>query len=205
MIEVDFTALVTEFHEKIGAHIGKGIIIQPPVNVRLLRMRLMGEELGETIVAIHEQNMEQTADGLTDLLYVIVGTGISYGCPVTRDMFATWPVARMNPHPEIVSYHIAQMSARIAELFLGMEDKYLSGVPRAVQAAATAVFNTGLRCFGYPMEKLFVEVHRSNMTKNGMNKFDKGGKGDAWQPPQIIPTIEQAWQASLNPLSASDR
>jgi predicted HAD superfamily Cof-like phosphohydrolase len=47
--------------------------------LRDLRMGLIGEECGELISAVTEENIVEIADALTDLLYVVYGMGIVYG------------------------------------------------------------------------------------------------------------------------------
>lgn len=52
-----------------------------PDHVKVLRLRLMMEELGELAEAIHTGDLVQIADGLADLEYVTVGTAIAFGIP----------------------------------------------------------------------------------------------------------------------------
>lgn len=49
-----------------------------------LRARLMIEELGEILEALGTQDRVELADGLADLIYVTVGTAVSYGIPIRR-------------------------------------------------------------------------------------------------------------------------
>lgn len=39
--------------------------------------------------------------------------------------------------------------------------------------------------YGIPIESVFAEVHRSNMTKEGVNEFGKTIKGPNYEPPRI--------------------
>jgi predicted HAD superfamily Cof-like phosphohydrolase len=39
--------------------------------------------------------------------------------------------------------------------------------------------------YGIPIEEVFKEVHRSNMTKSGMDEFGKTLKGESYLPPDI--------------------
>ena len=58
------------------------------ISVKILRLRLMMEELGELSCAMHENNLVEIADGLTDLLYVVVGTAVDYGLgPILEELF----------------------------------------------------------------------------------------------------------------------
>jgi len=60
----------------------------PSDSIKVLRLRLMMEELGEVSQAMHENNLIEVADGLCDLLYVVVGTAVEYGMgPILEDLF----------------------------------------------------------------------------------------------------------------------
>lgn len=54
----------------------------PAGKLASLRIRLMTEELSETIQALVDGNMPEFADGLADLLYVTIGTALAYGIPL---------------------------------------------------------------------------------------------------------------------------
>ena len=51
----------------------------PDFNTRELRLELIAEELDELSDAIADRDMIQIADALTDLLYVVYGTGHAFG------------------------------------------------------------------------------------------------------------------------------
>jgi NTP pyrophosphatase (non-canonical NTP hydrolase) len=44
-----------------------------------LRLKLMREELDETAEAMLRKDMKETADGLADLMYVVLGTAVELG------------------------------------------------------------------------------------------------------------------------------
>lgn len=70
--------LVEEFHR----HYNVNIEIRPvvPEQDRIdLRKRLMFEELSELCQAMESRDLNGTADGLADLLYVVFGTAIECG------------------------------------------------------------------------------------------------------------------------------
>ncbi len=48
-------------------------------DVQLLRVRLIREELDELVEAYQEGNLVDVADGLTDLLYVVLGSFVAHG------------------------------------------------------------------------------------------------------------------------------
>lgn len=74
---------VKEFHEKYGHFIANKIGI-PPQPIKDLRMSLCLEEMNEFITAVIRNDLGEIADGAADLIYVLVGTCISYGIPIDR-------------------------------------------------------------------------------------------------------------------------
>src|SRR5205807_4176636 len=80
--------MVKEFHSKFGVFIrsSPGLVDE---STRELRIRLIREELGEFEKAGNDKNLVKIADALADLLYVIYGTGVSYGIdlePIFREV-----------------------------------------------------------------------------------------------------------------------
>jgi predicted HAD superfamily Cof-like phosphohydrolase len=70
--------MVKEFHHRFGEFIRSS---PGPVDAttRDLRIRLIREEMGEFEKAANDENLVKVADALADLLYVVYGTGVSYG------------------------------------------------------------------------------------------------------------------------------
>ena len=122
---IDYQDLVMKFMTKHKQYQTLVPALGPPNRVKVLRLRLMMEELGELSVAIHEENLVHIADALADLLYVVFGTAAAYGIP---------------------------------------------------------------------MDEIFQEVHRSNMTKAVLDRFQKGGKVDKsenFQEPNLLPILQR--------------
>lgn len=76
---------VTEFHDtaKINRRFSP---LLPGPEERLLRMRLLREEYQEYMQGEADGNIVDIADGLIDMIYIAVGTGLTYGFP----MVALW-------------------------------------------------------------------------------------------------------------------
>lgn len=53
-------------------------------DLRLYRAHLMVEELGEVLVALATKDEVKFADGLADLSYVVEGTALTFGIPLTQ-------------------------------------------------------------------------------------------------------------------------
>ena len=58
----------------------------PPPDREALRIKLIEEEVGETLKAIRERDLVEIADGLADSIVVLVGTALEYGI----DLTAVW-------------------------------------------------------------------------------------------------------------------
>lgn len=69
---------VTMFHDTFKLKISEVPTI-PPRNIRNLRISLMNEEFEELTLAMDKEDMIGVAKELSDLIYVVVGTAVSYG------------------------------------------------------------------------------------------------------------------------------
>lgn len=107
--------LVFDFHIKYNHAIATKPLI-PQDNLIDLRKKLHQEELDELFVAMDEKDLVEIADAIGDLIYVLIGTAITYGIP---------------------------------------------------------------------LDKVFREIHRSNMTKAGKRADGKTIKGPDFEPPQL--------------------
>ena len=56
----------------------------PDENIIKLRINLIKEELLELEEALNEKNLEETADALTDILYVTYGAGHAFGIDLDK-------------------------------------------------------------------------------------------------------------------------
>jgi predicted HAD superfamily Cof-like phosphohydrolase len=74
---------VLEFHKKYGHFIRERAGI-PNQAIKDLRLRLILEECNEMVTALIRDDVTEIADGGADLVYVVVGTLISYGIPFDR-------------------------------------------------------------------------------------------------------------------------
>lgn len=123
----DMTTAVEAFHKKIGNHTVGTMSEEPNLFIRplavamrafseslepfvgesdprFLRAHLLIEELSETLMAMSQGDELETLDGLTDLLYVLIGTAITFDFPLEA---AFWDVQKSNmtkePQPDDVS------------------------------------------------------------------------------------------------------
>jgi len=72
---------IVEMHKAQNHYIGSRPGL-PPKWVQTLRIELIKEEIGETIEALEDGDLEEVADGIADSIVVLLGTAISYGIDI---------------------------------------------------------------------------------------------------------------------------
>ena len=187
--------MVTEFHKLNGS-----VIDEPSSgpHVAVLRSRLILEEFAETYSALHEENAIEVADGLTDLLYVIYGTAVSYGVQCS-DVFIdpAYPPVKIFWRADVLSFCIAVLprlqrviTELLSESHAGLESGLIDLVKLICEFSAM---------WSFPMAELFAEVHRSNMTKtltgntaSGEKYGSANSKGPGYSPPDIAGVLKLA-------------
>lgn len=83
----DLQSLVAAFHRKYNVKT-PNYPMYASTEEAMLRVRLMTEELAEVVKAIASKDMVNLAKELADLLYVVFGTGVLYGIPLTKVFYA---------------------------------------------------------------------------------------------------------------------
>jgi hypothetical protein len=187
--------MVKEFQVANG-HVVEGRNNGPEVAV--LRSRLIIEEFAETYAALHENNVIEVADGLTDLLYVVVGAAVAYGEP-HHDAFVE-PLSK--PAEQFDRADILRFGRlllpRIQRACLAMATAP-NDCGESLSDLAVEICRAGARTWGFPMQELFAEVHRSNMTKTFATNTTGGKygsvnpKGPGYTPPDIAGTLRAAY------------
>lgn len=74
---------VTAFHVVTDSPVATELTV-PPWDRRALRFSLHRQEYEQVQKALLDNNLVEIADGLADLIYVLVGTAIEYGMPLDR-------------------------------------------------------------------------------------------------------------------------
>lgn len=161
-----------------------------------LRTALIFEEAYETVKAMRDGDLVETADGLADLLYVTVGTAISCGerCPDTfvepTDLASHSEDLSLAFQADVAYWlSIVSQAIRDAAYTQSPNTSYRLGI--AIRGLSVFVCETAAVC-GIPLKAVFNEVHRSNMSKNpgrpagdGAKYGTGGGKGPDYRPPDI--------------------
>jgi predicted HAD superfamily Cof-like phosphohydrolase len=194
--------MVAEFHKLNGSVIdGK----KNGLEVAVLRSRLMVEEFSETLAALHQNDVLEVADGLADFLYVIYGTAVSYGVPC-EDVFVSTKCAPVTSFSRAAA--LSFINTTLPRLWFAcslLDAGQSKDLGPALQALAAETCTWGA-AWGLPMQKLFIEVQRSNMTKTFASaKNTTGGKypagvkakGPDYKAPDIKGVLEQAKKACL--------
>lgn len=85
---------------------------------------------------------------------------------------------------ELALTRVRLIAEEFYELVHAMEEGNLIEVADALADLQYVISGCAV-AYGIPLEAVFQEVHRSNMTKTPLGKNSKGGKGEGYQPPDI--------------------
>ena len=77
------------FHEVFQAYMESTPTAKVPAEISQGRIQMFSEELAEYRAAVHNQDIVEIADALTDMLYVLLGTFITHGLQdIAEELFA---------------------------------------------------------------------------------------------------------------------
>jgi hypothetical protein len=93
--ETSMDEALTYIGEDLGHRAKKllDIIKQGEGDLRLERVQLLVEEIGEFCVAIGKGDIVETADAIADIIYVALGAAVCWGIPIPQ---VFWEVQRSN-------------------------------------------------------------------------------------------------------------
>ena len=94
------------------------------------------------------------------------------------------------PDPEAVILRFRLMIEELFELTAALHERKITATADALADLLYVVHGTANAC-GIPIAAVFAEVHRSNMTKPGLDQHGKGGKigKEGWRPPRLGPLL----------------
>lgn len=78
----DWQRDVLNFHQAFGLYVGESGPAVPAEGTAALRANLLREEVEEVAKAMQDCDLAGVADGVTDLIYVALGTAVSYGIDI---------------------------------------------------------------------------------------------------------------------------
>jgi predicted HAD superfamily Cof-like phosphohydrolase len=192
-VNVDYVKRVRDAHRALGHTVGDSIAIRDVE----LRLSLIKEEAHEVVVAIDNGDLANLGGELSDLIYVLAGSAVSFGL---HDI--TIPPARA-PHgpPRIRQASLCRSAimASVSEVIGAIEGSNLKAVEfslaRAIRAAEAVAALEGLE-----LGPFFMAVHTANLAKaSGVRRADgKWGKPPGWLPADLAGTLaEQHRQRGL--------
>lgn len=173
----------------------------PDAQIRALRRSLLQEELNEFLEAHQIGDRVETADGLGDLVVIIAGTMLAYGiAPQGYDQEVI-----ESPYDDFLDYLEHQDQSSFPREILGnafaaydMAENHddLHWIELTLLNMLTSVFGVAFK-LGIPLNAVFAEIHRSNMSKldeNGRPIYREDGKvikSSLYSPPDLAPILKR--------------
>jgi predicted HAD superfamily Cof-like phosphohydrolase len=180
---------VADFHRAVGQLVAESPTL-PEQSIRDLRVSLLREELLEFQVAHKTSDLIEMADALADICYIIAGTMVSYGIGPIGDGPHESPYDRYLPHVVQGGGMEQLLNDCFEEYLIAEHGDNLVAIDLALMTLQTSAFGVAWR-LNIPLNAVFAEVHRSNMTKllpdgSVLRRADgKIVKPPHWSPPDI--------------------
>ena len=185
--------MVKDFHESMGGYIKDPAMSwhnNLPDEVLFTRFRLITEEYAELVIALHENEIIEIADALSDLLYVVMGAGVEYGLHLDDGFIR--PDGEPHTMPAWVCVDVLFELSKTVNIALDMMRRgtivNVKSLNTNLQRLVHSICITAGR-FNIPLRRCVAEVHRSNMTKEPLNEHRKGGKGENFSPAKLEPVL----------------
>ena len=183
---------VGEFHAAFGHPIAPGPEL-PEQSLRDLRIKLIEEELFEYCDAYDADDHVEMADALGDMLYVLAGAALCYGI-ADRDNPVWSPYETMTPVAKGSTNFPELLREDFAAYLAAEEADDLNAIQQAICHMMVEIFGIA-RQSGIPINAVFREIHRSNMSKLGADGrpiYRADGKilkGENYSPPNLAPIL----------------
>jgi len=91
---------------------------------------------------------------------------------------------------ELMLFRLRLIAEEFGELAKAFDQDSLASIGDAIADLAYVVYGTAVT-FGFPLDALIAEVHRSNMTKEFSREANKPIKGKDFSPPRILKVMAQ--------------
>ena len=167
------------FHKVMNNVIGT----EPGLRDQALRKNLIEEERHEVIDAIDHANLAHLAGELSDLLYVVYGSAVTFGLNLPDLSLKHKILPPAVRFPEVQKNRI---SRAVAGLIIAIDSGDLARVEKNLMTTVMAVARVEADC-GLDLGPFFAEVQRANMAKaSGPVRADgKRLKPPDWQAPDL--------------------
>jgi predicted HAD superfamily Cof-like phosphohydrolase len=206
-MKIELIEKVIEFMTKFEQEVND-IENVPTVEQKLLRLNLINEEVNEIVEAFFYKDEDynkfiiETADGLVDTIYVLYGIVADFGLTVFdyNEKTAHDVIFNNITPPEDKEEYIEILTFKVLPVFLADVYKNMAeNNHRNLSVGICFVEYILLKIadlYGFPVEELFNEVHRSNMSKlhNGVvvkNELGKVVKSPDYSPADIKGILEK--------------
>jgi predicted HAD superfamily Cof-like phosphohydrolase len=179
---------VAAFHRAFGHPVGTTPDF-PTQNIRNLRISLIGEELEEYCAAFAANDLVKMADGLADLLYVLAGTAVAYGIAGDTTYESPYETSDFSHMAEMNQYDV-YLRTDFTDYLNAEQTNELRAVKYTILRMMDRIFIIA-RQSNIPINAVFSEVHRSNLSKLGedgkpiLRADGKVLKGPHYTPPDI--------------------
>jgi predicted HAD superfamily Cof-like phosphohydrolase len=186
--ELNHFDLVGEFHDVFDHPKRTTLYKELFDDTKLPKFRydLIKEEFDEFMDAFKENDVVEMADALCDMAYVVNGAGHCFGmnlCNVKSSQSQT--TCGASPTTS-VSLNIGKMNTEMKSYIDAVDTNDLSKLQTCLVSMLNIIHDLA-NCLGFDFDKMFREVHRSNMTKvcktieeaqESVNVYEKKGMTD---------------------------
>lgn len=168
---------VAEFHNTYGHPIENKELINFDEERVFFRISLMKEELKKLMDARDNNNLIEMADALCDLLYVTYGTAHSLGIDIIKvlselklsietpdDLAVKVNRNIIQENPDMIHNGICDVSNMLEQFILESKRNNFGVMKTFLAFLIYSIYSYGHK-IGFNMDRMFREVHSSNMTK----------------------------------------
>jgi len=148
-----------------------------------LRWSLIDEERNEVITAIEHRDLADLGGEISDLLYVIYGSAVTFGL-----LLPDITLARRAPSIELrdPATQVSRVNRSVDRALRAIGSEDIERARQALQAVLIALAHVEADC-GIDLTGFFAEVHRANMDKIGGERRPDGKrlKPAGWRAPDL--------------------
>lgn len=178
MDNLDYLSLVKEFHIAFKVPISDEPTLLEPTDI-IRRISLIASEFGELADAVRKKCIMEIADAIGDILYVSFGTAVEMGlyifCDLKKIKFKS--ESNLLTQGDTLTC-LTNIMAAMCAVTLSIDEENLQQINSDLDFLISETFKMASK-MGLPINKIFTQIHRSNMSKkwsDGKVHTDIGGK-----------------------------